>query len=1398
MPESHSSLDYLFSDDLAPLFWMPKRTAQSAWQGHIPFAHWLVHVARPGTLVELGTYSGASYSAFCEAVEKTKIDTHCFAVDTWKGDKHSGFYGEELFTEFRTFHDENFSSFSKVVRAEFDDAVREFEDGKIDLIHFDGLHTYDAVRHDFETWLPKLSERAIALFHDTNERRADFGVWRFWSELQQRYPSFEFLHSHGLGVLCVGQNAPSKVKALCSLESTERIAAVRNLFETIGLQWSEQLSIAEQNQSRENALRDGLATEHASAIAVRDAKIFEQQEEISACADQIRANSQQISELEKQNDGLTARLRAQESRLANIDAALKNKLAALDEIKRSTSWRLTKPLRSLSTAATSALRRVRRTGRALKMIGTGRWGELAQQLLYYYQRHTPLAVKEMVPRSMAYALKQRIDNSNATSNSILSDRSPRKTLKMYDGRFPKVKGPNVLLCGHAAGSMLFGGERSFVDVAISLSSLRLNLFVTIPSFENLEYVELLKGHCTGLILAPPHGWKAGADHIQLVRYFKAIISDLSIDLVYANTITLRAPQIAAKELGVKSVCHARELVSSDAQLRERIGLSSAEIVADVVDRSTAIVANSNLTAAAFPGGRVFVVPNVIDTATFDIPNELDEILRFGIISSNQPKKGIEDFVAVAQGCFDRRLKAQFVIYGPESELIDGIRRKGLPGNLTVAGYAPTPQSALQGMNVLLSLSHVEESFGRTVAEALAARRPVIAYRWGAIPEIVLDGKTGFLVPHCSIGEVVDAVERFVRNKHLINEFGERGRAWVTDNIAPSIYSRKMHECVEDLVGHIAKRVEEQERVTIIVPVYNAAEDVRACLRSLERWTDLSKNRVLVIDDKSTDSTVASIIEEFASRPGFFSLQNEENLGYVKTINKGIEWAGRDDVVLLNSDAIVTPRWLEALVEAAAPSDIGTVTAMSDHAGAFSFPEPHQRNERPRGLDLETWANALVQEARAFAPVEVPTGNGFCLFVRRKAFEQVGYFDAERFPRGYGEENEFCMRATKRGWRHVISTGSYVYHERSKSFGSERPKLAAKGLDVVTSLYPSYMSEVKRAFGSEHMMRLRGAMSLAAEKKAREHAVASDEQRTWAFFGNHIVDWSAIDDGLAKRMPGRTSIIVCAYNNAALTRRCLESILDAGIGTDDEIVLVDNGSDADLIASVTDLEKKHNNLKIVRNEKNYNFAIGNNIGFGVSTGGRIVFLNNDTEVKPGWLEPLVSALDTPSVLGAQPKLLYPTGNVQSAGVVFSGRSALGYALYADVPGHDPRVQQPRRTRAVTAACLAIGARDFAGARGFDPIYINGQEDIDLCLRLGAGKSLFQYVPQSVVIHHEGRTSGRGRHVLDNRRVFAARWKGRFEGDDTIHYRRDGTLASNYSGDRPEPDIAIWKPGKLARI
>ena len=207
-----------------------------SWVPHIPFAFWLIDALRPRTVVELGTHTGVSYSAFAQAVQILGLDTATYAVDTWKGDHQAGFYDEDVFKEWSSFHDHHFSAFSRLVRSTFEEALSKFPDGSVDLLHIDGIHTYEAVRQDFESWFPKLSNRAVVLMHDTNVREADFGVWRFWAEVSARYPSFAFLHGHGLGVVGVGHTLPADVRWLVEhVNSRGQIAFnVRELFATLG------------------------------------------------------------------------------------------------------------------------------------------------------------------------------------------------------------------------------------------------------------------------------------------------------------------------------------------------------------------------------------------------------------------------------------------------------------------------------------------------------------------------------------------------------------------------------------------------------------------------------------------------------------------------------------------------------------------------------------------------------------------------------------------------------------------------------------------------------------------------------------------------------------------------------------------------------------------------------------------------------------------------------------------------------------------------------------------------------------------------------------------------------------------------------------------------------------
>lgn len=210
----------------------PRVVPPYGWVGHIPFAYLAIDLLRPRTLVELGTHSGNSYMAFCQAVKALDLACHCTAVDAWQGDTHALHYDEDVYQALRARHDPRYGEFSRLLRARFDDAVAQFADGSIDLLHIDGLHTYEAVCHDFETWLPKLSDRAVVLLHDTEQHDRGFGVDRFFGELLERYPGFAFSHSHGLGVVALGAQVPSAFGAFLR-RANEDPASVRGFFEAL-------------------------------------------------------------------------------------------------------------------------------------------------------------------------------------------------------------------------------------------------------------------------------------------------------------------------------------------------------------------------------------------------------------------------------------------------------------------------------------------------------------------------------------------------------------------------------------------------------------------------------------------------------------------------------------------------------------------------------------------------------------------------------------------------------------------------------------------------------------------------------------------------------------------------------------------------------------------------------------------------------------------------------------------------------------------------------------------------------------------------------------------------------------------------------------------------------------
>ena len=220
-----------------------KAHAFSAWSELIPVMYALFVVLQPRRFVDLGVHNGMSFFAGCQVADRLDLGTECVAIDSWVGDEHAGFHSSEVFDDFREHLRENYPG-QIFIQALFAAALNCFEDGSIDLLHIDGLHTYQAVKQDFEAWLPKLSDTGVIIFHDINVFERDFGVWRLWSELRVTYPSFGFAHKHGLGIIYVGRE-PHPVAALL------RLLAGNRHYATLAQAWFEGIGtlLIEQHES---------------------------------------------------------------------------------------------------------------------------------------------------------------------------------------------------------------------------------------------------------------------------------------------------------------------------------------------------------------------------------------------------------------------------------------------------------------------------------------------------------------------------------------------------------------------------------------------------------------------------------------------------------------------------------------------------------------------------------------------------------------------------------------------------------------------------------------------------------------------------------------------------------------------------------------------------------------------------------------------------------------------------------------------------------------------------------------------------------------------------------------------------------------------------------------------
>jgi glycosyltransferase involved in cell wall biosynthesis len=934
---------------------------ESAWFGHVPFGHWIVAAHQPSSIVELGTHNGVSYSAFCESVVREGLSARAIAIDTWQGDDHAGFYGQDVLSHFRSFHDQRYGSFSTLMQSTFEDALPFIEDESIDLLHIDGRHGYDDVAHDFASWRKKMSSRGVVLFHDTNVRERDFGVWRLWSELRSEFPHFEFLHSYGLGVLALGPLVDGAVASLCTLKDGALVNKLRERFSVLGERWiGERVTLDLRQEVSE--VRAALANAETWGQSAQDevnrlfplhakltqanretrARLAQVQYELASAELRLADMSTLVIEANRRSSELENELSEQQAsearlkeelrkvavqegelrmRLEETEAQIAHHQRVHEVVLNSTSWRITAPLRTVA-------------------------GLLPRSRVEVARVHSALAAPDISAAVTTYSEEQSIpvpDTDGSASPAANSIKSNAQPLALFVSGEDHTPGHVYRIERYTETARKIGFDARWKPAA----------YVGLEDLLGLALIVI---------------WRAPYnDHIGRVI---SISRDQGATVIYDVDDLMFRP-----ELGIAKIIDAIRVqrLSEDATQAFFYRIGKALQECDLVTCPTDELAHQ----VRMLGRPAYVLPNGFDHASHaasrramtDWHDVSDDFLRIGYASGTRTHQ--RDF-AVAVPAIARILRensnvrlslfldgtsGEGVVLAHEfpelNELSDRIEWRPL------VKLADLPKE-LARFSINIAPLEMNNEFCEAKSElkffeAALVGVPTVATPTGPFKRAIIHDVTGMLAGsddawYAAIADLLSHPEKRARIAQAayhvsLAQFGPDVRAeavslmlaqWQGGSSGAAAFERQRyraslprilppHVPASETLFHRDRRA--LADVTIVIPTYNYADYVVETLQSAAAQT-LQTIDLIVVDDCSTDDSVSMVLDWAEKQHERFNrisvLRHQANSGLGFTRNSGFAAAESQFVLPLDADNRLRPTACEVLLSQIANSDAAFV------------------------------------------------------------------------------------------------------------------------------------------------------------------------------------------------------------------------------------------------------------------------------------------------------------------------------------------------------------------------------------------------------------------------------------------------------------------------------------------